>query len=67
MAERLWMRHKPYAIHHLEEKHDDRKNFRSDTVYGLRAGIFAAGYFWALRRMDHEMSDGAKLAPILRR
>jgi Cu(I)/Ag(I) efflux system membrane fusion protein len=26
------------------------------------AGIFAAGYFWALRGMDHEMSGGAKMS-----
>jgi Cu(I)/Ag(I) efflux system membrane fusion protein len=29
---------------------------------GLGAALFAAGYLWALRGMDHEMSAGAKMS-----
>jgi membrane fusion protein, copper/silver efflux system len=29
---------------------------------GLGTALFAAGYFWALRGMDHEMSGGAKMS-----
>ena len=30
----------------------------------LAAGMFAAGYFWALRGMDHGMSGGAKMSDV---
>src|SRR5918996_2934623 len=36
------------------------KTLKAITLVVLAVGIFVAGYFWALRGMDHEMSGAAK-------
>jgi hypothetical protein len=36
--------------------------FRTIVMVASAGGIFAAGYFWALRGMDHEISAGAKMS-----
>jgi Cu(I)/Ag(I) efflux system membrane fusion protein len=55
-----------YDIHYLP--HGGKKMTIAKTLLKTfvmvvsAAGIFAAGYFWALRGMDHGMSGGAKMS-----